>query len=215
MLPQGLYFKADVTGRDPAGWSVKGWYWAEQVLRIFADERLSSNVSVANSMHLPRNSRQLSMLESWNNKFSTQSSKSIPASSNHIPISRLPSARLTVFRPFLLIDPTYLRFTWTIWSVRLTLVQEIADFIVQIQPAPLPVAPGGSRYSVDEEKSFVHWQDFTFYYTFSRDTGIRLFDIKYKGDTIIYELGLEEAIAHYAAIFPLRLSSGDMLTATV
>lgn len=58
----------------------------------------------------------------------------------------------------------------------------------------------------------MHWQDFTFYYTFSRDTGIRLFDIKYKGDTIIYELGLEEAIAHYAVIFPLRLSSGDMLT---
>ena len=89
---------------------------------------------------------------------------------------------------------------------------DIADVIVQIQPAPLPVAPGGSRYSVDEEKSFVHWQDFTFYYTFSRDTGIRLFDIKYKGDTIIYELGLEEAIAHYAVIFLFAGPSGNMLT---
>ena len=73
------------------------------------------------------------------------------------------------------------------------------------QPAPLPVAPGGSRYSVDEAKSWVVWQDFSFYYTFSRDSGIRLFDIHYKGDRIIYELGLEEAIAHYAVFCFVRL----------
>ncbi len=31
---------------------------------------------------------------------------------------------------------------------------------------------------------------------------MRLFDIKYKGERIIYELGLQEAIAHYAGNDP-------------
>lgn len=30
--------------------------------------------------------------------------------------------------------------------------------------------------------------------------GIRFYDIKYKNETILYELGLEEAIAHYAGM---------------
>lgn len=58
--------------------------------------------------------------------------------------------------------------------------------------------------------------DFSFYVAVSHDMGLRLFDIKYKGKRIIYEvcsalrrpkvkweahnsqLGMEEAIAHYA-----------------
>ena len=31
---------------------------------------------------------------------------------------------------------------------------------------------------------------------------MRLYDIKYKGERIIYELGLQEAIAHYAGNDP-------------
>ena len=46
--------------------------------------------------------------------------------------------------------------------------------------------------------------DFSFYVTFSRDTGLRLFDIKYRGERIVYELGLEEAIAHYAGADPVQ-----------
>ena len=46
--------------------------------------------------------------------------------------------------------------------------------------------------------------DFTFYISYSRDTGLRLFDIKYRGERIIYELGLEEAIAHYAGNDPAQ-----------
>jgi primary-amine oxidase len=36
----------------------------------------------------------------------------------------------------------------------------------------------------------------SFYIGFSCDTGVRLFNIAYKGDRIIYELGLEEAVSH-------------------
>ena len=46
--------------------------------------------------------------------------------------------------------------------------------------------------------------DFSFYVTFSRDTGLRLFDIKYRGERIVYELGLEEAIAHYSGNDPTQ-----------
>lgn len=39
---------------------------------------------------------------------------------------------------------------------------------------------------------------------FTRDTGMRLFDIKYKGERIIYEIGLQDAIAHYAGNDPVQ-----------
>lgn len=47
-------------------------------------------------------------------------------------------------------------------------------------------------------------EDFSFYITFTRDTGVRLFDIKYKGERIIYEMGLQEAIASYAGNDPVQ-----------
>lgn len=44
--------------------------------------------------------------------------------------------------------------------------------------------------------------DYSFFIGFTRDTGIRLFDIKYKGERIVYELGMQEALAHYAGMGP-------------
>ena len=41
--------------------------------------------------------------------------------------------------------------------------------------------------------------DFTFYLSSNRDLGVQLHDIRYKGERIIYELGLQEALAHYAS----------------
>jgi primary-amine oxidase len=46
--------------------------------------------------------------------------------------------------------------------------------------------------------------DFEFYTGFSRDLGVTLYNIKYKGKRIIYELGLQEAIAHYAGNDPMQ-----------
>ena len=71
---------------------------------------------------------------------------------------------------------------------------------------PIAVAPAGSRYSVDQEAKYVEWMNFSFYLSFSRDTGLRLFDIRHNGQRILYELGLEEALAHYAGNDPV--SSG-------
>lgn len=72
------------------------------------------------------------------------------------------------------------------------------------KPAPMAVSPGEARYTVDYDNQYVKWMDFEFYIAFSRNTGVRLFDIKYKGERIFYELGLEEAIAHYAGNDPMQ-----------
>ncbi|KAL4749209.1 hypothetical protein BDW72DRAFT_195030 [Aspergillus terricola var. indicus] len=71
---------------------------------------------------------------------------------------------------------------------------------------PVIIAPDGARYSVDAERKYVTWMDFSFYIAFNRDTGLSLFDIKYKGQRILYELGLQEALAHYAANDPVQSS---------
>lgn len=69
---------------------------------------------------------------------------------------------------------------------------------------PVMVAPDGGRYRVDVKEKYVEWMGFSFYIGFTRDTGIRLFDIKYEGERILYELGLQEALAHYAGNDPTQ-----------
>ena len=41
--------------------------------------------------------------------------------------------------------------------------------------------------------------DFSFYFTSTRELGLQLYNIQYKEERIIYELGLQEALAHYAS----------------
>ena len=43
---------------------------------------------------------------------------------------------------------------------------------------------------------------------FTRDTGLRLYDIKFKGERIMFELGLQEAVAHYAGQDPVQSGIG-------
>jgi primary-amine oxidase len=70
---------------------------------------------------------------------------------------------------------------------------------------PVSVAPSGSRFAVDEAQKYVEWMDFSFFISFSHDTGMALHDIRYKGKRILWELGLQEAMAHYAGKFPCAM----------
>lgn len=72
------------------------------------------------------------------------------------------------------------------------------------RPPPQQIAPGGQRFAVDEDSQFIEWMDYSFYYSFSRDTGMRIWNVKYKGERILYELGLTEALAHYAGNDPVQ-----------
>ncbi|KAH7060686.1 copper amine oxidase [Macrophomina phaseolina] len=143
LLPLGLYFSLNITGRDPNLWKLQGWYYngvfyetTEDFKSAFAApgfEKLAPNVA-----------------GQW---------------------------------------------TSTDQTGEVSALDDLAP--------PMTVAPSGSRYSVDEQEKYVKWMDFEFYIAFSRDTGVRLFDIKYRGERIIYELGLEEALAHYAGNDPV------------
>ncbi|EEU33975.1 uncharacterized protein NECHADRAFT_94780 [Fusarium vanettenii 77-13-4] len=72
---------------------------------------------------------------------------------------------------------------------------------------PISVQPEGARFGVDREQNYVEWMDFSFFVSNQKETGLQLHDIRYKGERLIYELGLQEALAHYASQDPLHASS--------
>lgn len=72
------------------------------------------------------------------------------------------------------------------------------------QPPPVPVSEGSKRFALDIEEQYVTWMDFSFYLSVSSNTGLSLHDIRYKGKRIAYELGLEEALTHYAGSDPVQ-----------
>jgi len=79
-------------------------------------------------------------------------------------------------------------------------------------PAPAMVQATTKRYGLDPKERFVSWMGFEFYISFSQVTGITLYDIRFKGERIIYELGLQEALAHYAGDDPMQAPKAFMDT---
>ncbi|KAJ6157379.1 membrane copper amine oxidase [Penicillium chermesinum] len=71
-------------------------------------------------------------------------------------------------------------------------------------PAPIMVHPGKSRYRLDRDSQYVSWMGFTFYWAFSQASGVTLFDVRFKGERILYELGLQEAMSLYAGNDPVQ-----------
>ncbi|KAK5162859.1 uncharacterized protein LTR77_011116 [Saxophila tyrrhenica] len=61
---------------------------------------------------------------------------------------------------------------------------------------PMPVAKS-ARFSVDHDRKYVQWMGFSFYMGFREDVGMSLWDIRFKGERILYELSMQEALAHY------------------
>ncbi|EIM84675.1 copper amine oxidase [Stereum hirsutum FP-91666 SS1] len=147
LMPEGIYFQVDQTGRDPADWAVLGWFYD----------------------NIYYNSTQ-AFRDAWE---AGELSRNV--------INK---------------QGDWIGSDWT---------GEKMEF--DEKAPPVMVQPGGDeglRYKVDVEEQYVEWMDFSFYIAFSRDTGMTLFDIKYKGERIIYELGLQEAIAHYAGHDPAQ-----------
>ncbi|RVX72969.1 hypothetical protein B0A52_03322 [Exophiala mesophila] len=68
--------------------------------------------------------------------------------------------------------------------------------------APTSLELGGKRYGIDAEAKYIEYLGFSFYVSFSRTLGIMFYDIKFKGERIIYELSMQEALAQYAGNQP-------------
>ncbi|KAL8392348.1 hypothetical protein RB595_002514 [Gaeumannomyces hyphopodioides] len=69
---------------------------------------------------------------------------------------------------------------------------------------PVLAAPGGSRFSLDAGERYVEWMGFSFYLGFAGDTGVSLHDVRFEGERVLYELGLQEALSHYAGNDPVQ-----------
>ncbi|OCT53437.1 putative Copper amine oxidase [Cladophialophora carrionii] len=69
---------------------------------------------------------------------------------------------------------------------------------------PLSIQPYGPRYHLDRAENYISWMGFSFYLSTSQATALSLFDIRYNDSRIIYHLGLQEALAHYAGVEPMQ-----------
>lgn len=71
-------------------------------------------------------------------------------------------------------------------------------------PPPVMLQPYGPRYKLDREENFVSWMGFEFYIATNQATGPALFDVRFKGESVIYELSMQEAMAHYSGDDPIQ-----------
>ena len=78
------------------------------------------------------------------------------------------------------------------------------------KPPPVMVHPTGARYKIDVKEKFVSWMGFEFFLATSSDTGAALHDIRFNGDSVIFELGLQETFVTYASDDP-RQGGQDFL----
>lgn len=70
--------------------------------------------------------------------------------------------------------------------------------------APITVETQGRRWKYSEQERYFTWMDWEFYVAWSRDVGLTLFDLKFKGQRVAFEIGLQEAIAEYAGDDPFQ-----------
>ncbi|KAF2497656.1 primary-amine oxidase [Lophium mytilinum] len=68
--------------------------------------------------------------------------------------------------------------------------------------APSSLELGGKRYKLDKERKYIEYMGWSFYLSFTRTLGIMFYDIKFKGERILYELSLQEATAQYGGFQP-------------
>ncbi|KAF9806666.1 hypothetical protein IEO21_08603 [Rhodonia placenta] len=74
-------------------------------------------------------------------------------------------------------------------------------------PGPRAVSFAGLRFRVDRATQYISWMGWGMYLGFDRDMGLSLWDIRFKGERLIYELAPQEAIAQYAGNDPMQSST--------
>ncbi|KAK7031010.1 hypothetical protein VNI00_013800 [Paramarasmius palmivorus] len=74
-------------------------------------------------------------------------------------------------------------------------------------PGPRSVSFAGLRFRVDKEKQYITWMGWGMYLGFDRDMGLSLWDIRFKGERIIYQLAPQDAVTQYAGNDPMQSTS--------
>jgi primary-amine oxidase len=57
-------------------------------------------------------------------------------------------------------------------------------------PPPMGTTPTPARFAVDKEQLYAEWMGFSFYFGYSWDVGLSLYDIRYNGTRVLYELAM-------------------------
>jgi primary-amine oxidase len=70
------------------------------------------------------------------------------------------------------------------------------------KPPAVAIQPYGPRYSLSKKDQYVEYLGWSFYLSTSAARGLDLFDVRFQGDRIMFSLGLQEALAHYAGSDP-------------
>jgi primary-amine oxidase len=66
---------------------------------------------------------------------------------------------------------------------------------------PRQVSFNGPRFRVDKDNQWVSWMGWSFYLSFARDMGMSLWDVRFRGERILYEISPQEALAVYCMYF--------------
>lgn len=72
---------------------------------------------------------------------------------------------------------------------------------------PRSVQTDGARYRVDMKEDYITWMGWSMYLSFYRDMGLHLWDIRFRNDSVIYELAPQEAMAQYSGSDPHQAST--------
>ncbi|XP_009583361.1 PREDICTED: membrane primary amine oxidase-like, partial [Fulmarus glacialis] len=94
------------------------------------------------------------------------------------------------------------RITWFI------LFQNVSGFFVHPVGLEVLVDHSGPRYSV--RNNHVLFQAWSFAFGMSVNTGLRLFDIRHKGERVAYEISIQEALSVYGSNCPGGMSTRYM-----
>ena len=74
-------------------------------------------------------------------------------------------------------------------------------------PGPRSVSFAGLRFRVDYATQYISWLGWGMYFGFDRDMGLSLWDIRFRGERIVYELAPQEAMAQYAGDDPMQATT--------
>ncbi|XP_072536066.1 diamine oxidase [copper-containing] [Salminus brasiliensis] len=70
---------------------------------------------------------------------------------------------------------------------------------------PKFVEPQGPRYRID--RNFVEYAGWSFAYRVRSSAGLQIFDLRFNGERVAYEIGLQEAIAFYSGDTPAAMQT--------
>ncbi|KAK7981360.1 copper amine oxidase [Apiospora saccharicola] len=70
--------------------------------------------------------------------------------------------------------------------------------------APTVLTLDGNRYRVDNTNKYLTYMGWSFYTRFDKDVGIQFYDIRFKGESVLYELSLQDALVQYSGNNPFQ-----------